>query len=256
MNHSPSISIITAVKNGEKTIRDCIRSVAVQKIADLEHLIIDGQSTDGTITAVESMSSKSVRIISEPPKGIYAAMNSGIIAARGNIIGILNSDDYYADDRVLTWVRSILSDEEVEACYGDLVYVRSANEDSVVRYWRAGPLHVDKFLSGWMPPHPTFFVKRRVYERLGLFNLALGTAADYELMLRFIFKNRIRCEYIPQVLVKMRTGGASGASLKSRWRANRNDRKAWEVNGLKSKWWTVVLKPLRKISQLFFRPKK
>ena len=160
------------------------------------------------------------------------------------------------DDRVLERVAGVFENPSIEACYGDLVYVKALTRDSkqVLRYWKSGPFHPDKFKWGWMPPHPTFFVRRSVYEKYGLFNLDLGSAADYELMLRFLFKHRIKVAYIPEVLVCMRAGGVSNASVKNRVNANLMDRKAWEVNGLKPYPWTLFLKPLRKLPQWFMKP--
>lgn len=146
----------------------------------------------------------------------------------------------------------VFEKQNVESCYGDLLYVHKNDTDRVIRYWRASEYHHGKFKNGWMPPHPTFFVKREIYEKYGLFNLNLGSAADYELMLRFLLKYKITTVYIPQVLIKMRTGGISNASLKNRIRANRMDRLAWKVNGLKPYPWTLWLKPLRKATQFLF----
>jgi glycosyltransferase len=243
------VSIITATFNSGSTIRDCLDSVKDQGNA-VEHIIIDGGSTDGTLDIVKTYPHVS-RVISEPDQGIYDAMNKGIALASGDVIGILNSDDVYADHDVLTKVARIFSKESVDSCYGDLLYVDPANITKITRIWKSGPFHKENFYWGWMPPHPTFFVRRQVYEKYGKFNLDLGSAADYELMLRFLVKHKISMAYIPEVLVKMRAGGVSNMSLKNRIRANRMDLKAWEVNGLKPYPWTNFLKPLRKIKQYF-----
>jgi glycosyltransferase len=306
-------SIITATYNAASSLAHSLESVASQQLTGafgagpLEHLIIDGGSTDGTLeilkgcakpvisdlllvkgksTQITNHHSPITRFISEPDKGIYDAMNKGIRMATGDIIGILNADDFYADDRVLERVAKVFEDPEVEACYGDLVYIKSSqesrvrsresktgaprNQDSrlstvlmtpdlgyeVFRYWKSGLFTPVKMKWGWMPPHPTFFVRRSVYERFGLFNLDLGSAADYELMLRFLLRHRIKTAYIPEVLVCMRAGGVSNASLANRLRANRMDRKAWEVNGLKPYPWTIPMKPVRKIPQYFLKPSR
>jgi glycosyltransferase involved in cell wall biosynthesis len=188
-------------------------------------------------------------IVSESDQGIYDAMNKGIRLAQGDIVGILNADDFYASSDILAKVAAIFADPAIDACYGDLVYMDSTDTGKVVRYWRSGAFSPRKFYWGWMPPHPTFFVRRWVYERFGLFNLDLGSAADYELMLRFLVKHQINVAYIPEVLVKMRTGGVSNVSLQNRLKANRMDRKAWTINALKPYPWTLWLKPLRKIGQ-------
>jgi glycosyltransferase len=228
-----------------------------------EHIIIDGASTDSTLEIVLRIASTS-RILSEPDKGIYDAMNKGIALATGEVIGILNADDFYASPLVLEKVALLFDDPTVMSCYGDLEYVKNSETGSVkrekikdagyspltvTRYWKSGPFAPDKFYWGWMPPHPTFFVRRSVYERYGLFNLELGSAADYEMMLRLLLKERITTAYIPEVLVRMRVGGASNRSLAARLAANSMDRRAWKVNGLRPHPWTVMMKPLRKVLQ-------
>ncbi len=268
-----TISIITATCNSASTIADCLASVNSQEVP-VEHLIVDGASADDTL-AIIRRHSPAARILSEPDKGIYDAMNKGIALATGEAVGILNSDDFYADKDVLARVAAVFADPAVDACYGDLVYVKdrsmfnvrcstftddrspvpgSRSRFQIIRYWKSGEFSPEKFYWGWMPPHPTFFVRRRVYEQYGLFNLALGSAADYELMLRFLLKHRIRTVYIPQVLVTMRAGGVSNASFGNRLRANRMDREAWRVNGLKPHPWTLFMKPVRKIPQWLTRP--
>lgn len=243
------ISIITATFNSGATLRDCLESVQNQNIR-AEHIIVDGGSRDNTLVIARSYKHVS-NIISEKDRGIYDAMNKGIASASGDVIGILNSDDFYADDQVLTKVNDVFKDPSVESCYGDLQYVDSFNTEKATRKWKSGKYRRGAFFWGWMPPHPTFFVRRSVYERYGNFNLDLGSAADYELMLRFLVKHRISSVYIPEVLVKMRTGGVSNNSIKSRLKANRMDRLAWTVNGLSPYPWTRYLKPLSKVRQFF-----
>ncbi len=257
-----TISIITATYNGAATIADCLASVNAQSVP-LAHIIIDGASSDTTLDIVRTISPNAL-IVSEPDHGIYDAMNKGLKLATGEVIGILNSDDFYPAPDTLAKVAAVFANPEIEACYGDLLYVtekagakegggRAVNTFETVRYWRSGTFTPEKFSWGWMAPHPTFFVRRSVYERFGCFNLELGSAADYEIMIRFLVKHRIRTAYIPEVLVKMRTGGVSNASINNRIQANRMDRKAWQVNGLKPYPWTIWLKPLRKIPQWFLR---
>jgi glycosyltransferase len=241
------ISIVTPTYNAASTLADCLTSVRDQRVTT-EHILIDGGSTDGTLEIARSHPQIS-RIVSEPDKGIYDAMNKGIALASGDVIGILNSDDFYANRETLTRVAEVFEDKSIDSCYGDLVYVEPINATRVTRVWKAGIFSKSKFYRGWMPPHPTFFVRRSIYEKHGVFNLNLGSAADYELMLRFLVKQRITTNYIPEVLVKMRAGGASNASLVNRIKANRMDRKAWEENGLEPYPWTTFLKPLRKIGQ-------
>jgi len=242
------VSIITAVLNSGKTVADCIASVQNQN-SNQEHIIIDGQSSDGSIEIIKQHIGKSTVFLSEQDKGFYDAVNKGIQMASGDVIGILNADDVYAHDRVLKKVSECLSDESVESCYGDLVYVDSADNKQIQRYWQSGHYHRKRFFHGWMPPHPTFFVRREVYERYGPYRLDRGSASDYEFMLRVLLKHKISSRYIPEVLVKMRVGGQSNASIKNRLEAHRMDRKAWDVNSLKPYPWTLPMKPLRKIGQ-------
>jgi len=249
----PDLSIITVCFNAAKTIKDCIESVSNQGL-EVEHIIIDGGSDDETLEFLEHHRLQVSKLISEPDSGIYDAMNKGLGLASGDVIGILNADDFYSNSGALKKVVASFKDEKMDACYGDLVYVDSTDIHKIARYWRSGSYDRRKFYNGWMPPHPTFFVRRSVYKKYGRFNLKLGSAADYELMLRFLLKHEIACKYIPEVLVHMRNGGQSNASLKNRLTAHRNDYLAWEVNGLRPHPWTLSLKPLRKIRQYFIRP--
>ncbi|KAB2888854.1 MAG: glycosyltransferase [Desulfobulbaceae bacterium] len=242
------ISIVTATYNAASTVADCLESVEGQIHGAIEQILVDGESTDNTVEIARKFPHLT-SIVCAPDKGVFDAMNKGIELAKGEIVGILNADDMYAAPYVLRWVDDAFSDSSIDACYGDLDYVDKDDTGKVVRRWRAGSFSRRKFYWGWMPPHPTFFVRRAVYERFGLFNLELGSAADYELMLRFLVKHRLRAACIPELLVRMRTGGISNASLRNRLLANRMDRLAWDVNQLKPYPWTLYLKPLRKIGQ-------
>jgi len=252
------ISIVTIAFNAEATIADAVQSVVNQvgdQVSDpfeLEYIVVDGASTDGTLAAIEPFRDRITTVISEPDLGLYDGMNKGVRAATGDFVGILNADDTYAHNQVLSKVARLLTTSSADSLYGDLVYVDG--NDRVVRHWKSGGLRNGKFnprgfLSGWMPPHPTFFIRKSAYLKHGSFNLALKSAADYELMLRMLFKHRISSVYLPEILVRMRTGGVSNASLGNRWRANREDRKAWRLNGLTPRPWTLIAKPLRKLSQ-------
>lgn len=194
------------------------------------------------------------RLVSESDRGLYDAINKGLRLANGDIVGVLNSDDFYSHDRVISRVVALMNQQNADVAYGDLCYVSAADPRRVVRYWRSGEYRRDKFLYGWMPPHPTFFVRKKVYEQLGGFDLALHIAADYELMLRFLFRHGLKAAYLPEVLVHMRTGGMSNASFRHRLLANREDREAWRRNGLRPYFFTTWLKPLRKIPQYFLPP--
>jgi glycosyltransferase involved in cell wall biosynthesis len=233
-------------------VKDTLDSVRDQDYPDIEHIIVDGLSKDQTLKVVGEYPHITT-VVSEKDNGIYDAMNKGISMVKGDIVGILNSDDFYAGKDVISRVVNTFSKTGCDAVYGDLVYVDKDNIDKVVRYWKAGSYKSDAFKWGWMPPHPTLFVSRRVYEKYGLFNLDLTTAADYELMLRFIHKNQIKLEYIPELLVKMRSGGASNITIAHRFKANRADKSAWTMNKLRPFWFTIYLKPLRKLSQFIRR---
>ncbi|NDC76356.1 MAG: glycosyltransferase [Chitinophagia bacterium] len=242
------ITIITATFDSARTVDDTLRSVHAQTYPDIEHIIVDGASTDKTLSIVANYP-QIRKVVSEPDMGIYDAMNKGIALASGDVVGILNSDDFYAHPDVLHKVVAAFEDPSVDAVYGDLLYVDAENPRRVLRSWKSGRYRPGRFKWGWMPPHPTFFVRRTLYERYGGFNLALGTCGDYELMLRFIHRHGARLSYLPEVLVLMRAGGASNESLLARLQANRNDRLAWSVNGIKPFWFTLYLKPLRKFIQ-------
>lgn len=246
------ISIITATYNSAKTVSDTLDSIAAQTYQPIEHLIIDGVSRDETLSIVAKYPHVA-RVLSEKDKGIYDAMNKGVQISTGEIVGILNSDDLYTHPDVISKVMELFKDPSVDAVYGDLQYVSQENTDNVVRIWRSGNFRKSNFYYGWMPPHPSFFVRRSAYEKYGTFNLSLKTAADYEIMLRFLLKHGLNAKYLPGVLVKMRTGGASNASIKARWKANREDREAWRLNGLRPWFFTLALKPLRKIKQFIIK---
>jgi len=247
-----TFSIITATYNARATLRDCLESLKKQTVS-IEHIVIDGMSEDATLDIAREYRNPLTQIITEPDSGIYDAMNKGLKRASGDIIGILNADDFYPATNTLSKVLQVFDDPKIDACYGDLLYVDACNTEKIVRNWRSGSFTPAKFYWGWMPPHPTFFVRRSVYEKYGLFNLELGSAADYEIMLRFLVKYRVNTAYIPEVLVKMRTGGVSNASIKNRLLANKMDRKAWKVNELKPYPWTLSMKPLRKIGQWLWK---
>lgn len=250
----PVVSIVTIAFNSASTIRDTLDSVAKQKYPCIEHIIIDGASTDNTVLIASEFPHIS-KIVSEPDDGLYDAMNKGIHHATGDIVGILNSDDILTDEDVISLVVNTMLAENTECLYGDLVFVNRQDINSIYRYWKSGPFVRNKFLWGWMPPHPTFFIKRRQYQQHGQFKTQLVFSADYELMLRFLYNLQIPVSYLPKVMVKMRMGGVSNASYKNRLRANKEDRMAWKLNGSKPYFFTTWLKPISKISQFFGRKK-
>ena len=243
------ISIITVAYNAQNTIERCINSVARQKFNNIQYIIIDGGSTDNTNQIINNYRDKIDFYISEPDKGIYDAMNKGIAVATGDIIGTLNADDYYADDDILDDVAKAFADQEVNIVYGDLDYVDPNGK--VVRKWRSGAYKSGKFNWGWMPPHPTLYCRRKLFDELGAYSLNYGSAADYELMLRFIHINKASVLYINKVLVKMIIGGVSNKNLSNRVKALRFDLMAMRKNDILFPVMTLLFKPLRKIVQFF-----
>ena len=243
-------SIITACYNSEKTIADCLNSILAQTGVLVELIIIDGASNDKTLDIIKSYGSKISKVISERDNGIYDAMNKGLSLATGDVIGILNSDDYYCRTDVLARVQQGLAQHpDADGVYSDIVYVDQANNEKVVRTWIAGSFNSRKFYYGWMPPHPGVFLKKEVYRQVGYFNLQLKSAADYEFLLRACLKFDKKLVYLPGIVVNMRVGGMSNASLKNRLRANAEDRLAWKLNRLRGGLLASLLKPFRKIVQ-------
>jgi glycosyltransferase involved in cell wall biosynthesis len=243
------ISVITVTYNSEATIEETIRSVAAQDYPGKEHIIIDGGSTDGTLGIISKFRVHISKFVSEKDEGLYHALNKGISLADGDIVAILHSDDFYTSQDVLSSYAKLFEDPSCEAAYSDLYYVDRENTDKVKRKWKSGHYKPGAFLFGWMPPHPTFFVRRELYARYGGFDTRLKSAADYELMLRFIHRFGVRLCYLPVFTVKMRTGGKSNESVGNRIRANKEDRQAWALNGLRPKFFTLYFKPLRKLLQ-------
>ncbi len=244
------VSIITATYNSALTLRDCLQSVAKQSYASIEHIIIDGASKDATLDIVNAFP-HIAQVHSEKDQGIYDAMNKGIAHATGDIIGILNSDDFYVDEQVIQDIVTVFENSNCDVVYADLQYVDRERTDKIIRTWKSGTMQQHSFLYGWMPPHPTVFVRRKVYEQYGAFNLSLKSAADYEFMLRILYKEKCRVAYLPKTIVKMRDGGQSNQSIKHRIFANREDKKAWALNGLQPYFFTLLLKPARKLIQYF-----
>mgnify|MGYP000930399813 FL=1 len=248
------VSIITITYNSSATVEDTLRTVVSQDYPDLEYIIIDGKSKDKTLEIVEKYKHGIAKVVSEKDKGLYDALNKGIKHATGDIIGMLHSDDLYANDQVISKVvKKFEEDPSIEGVYADLVFVNRNDVNKVMRTWNSGEYEEDAFVRGWMPPHPTFFVKKECYEKFGGFNTELKLSADYELMLRLIHKNKIKLAYLNEVIVKMRMGGVSNVSFFVKLKANIEDKMAWKLNGMKPGILTMLLKPLRKIGQYFKR---
>jgi glycosyltransferase involved in cell wall biosynthesis len=227
------ISIITVVLNNKEHIAGCIESVLGQNYKDLEYIVIDGGSTDGTTELIRKYEDRISRWITEPDKGIYDAMNKGIGMATGDVIGMLNADDvYYAPD-VLETIARVMDGSSAEVCYSDLVYVDRSDLGKIVRYWKSCPFTEGLFAKCWVPPHPTFFARRSVYQKHGLFDLSYPLAADFELMARLLERFRVRPAYIPKVSVKMRLGGATSNSVANIFRQNVEIIRACKKNGIR-----------------------
>ncbi len=249
------ITIITVSYNSEKYIEDAIKSVLAQKNVDLEYLIIDGKSTDKTMAIIQNFKNKIKKIVCEPDRGIYYAMNKGLGLATGDIIGFLNSDDVYNGDHVLQTVMKAFQDKKVDACYGDLIYFKPYNMDKISRYWKSSNFIPKSFSKGWMPPHPTFFVRKNIYEKLGFFNTRYSIAADFDLMLRFLQVGNINSIYIPDILVKMRLGGVSNRSFRNIFRQNREVYNSLKTNGQPIYWYNLFIKKFfKKASQYLRKP--
>lgn len=224
------ISVITAVYNRAGSIVQAIQSVQDQSWPNVEHVVIDGASTDGTLQVLQSCLNRQTVWLSEPDGGIYDALNKGFARATGDVIGLMHSDDFFADNHVLERVASAFADPAIDAVYGDLDYVAKDSTSRIIRRWRPGAYHPAKLARGWMPPHPTLYLRRSVVERWGGYDTQFRIAADYDAILRYFGQGQIRAAYLPHVLVKMRVGGESNRSLPSIWLKTREDYTALRRN--------------------------
>lgn len=245
------ITIITVCYNSASHIADAINSVSGQDYKHIEHIVIDGNSNDGTQKIIEENSDKLSFWLSETDHGIYDAMNKGIQKATGDVIGILNSDDFYYDKQVISKVADAFSDEEVEAVFGDLIFVDPNNLDKTVRTYSSKKWHPDRFARGYMPAHPTFFVKRKFYEKHGLFETDYEIAADYELLVRLLYVHKLKYKYLPMKMVKMRKGGVSSNGIKSNIVLNKEIIRACRKHGIKTNILKIYPKYFRKVFELF-----
>jgi glycosyltransferase len=248
---SLKVSIITITYKAEGTLEDTIQSVLNQSYNNIEYIIIDGKSTDGTMDIISKYSEKISKIVSEKDNGLYDAINKGINLATGDVIALLHADDFYIHQDVIKEYVKTFNTDNADAVYANLYYVDSHSTDKIIRKWNSGKYKNGLFKWGWMPPHPTFIAKKSIYNRFGVYRLDYKTAADYECLLRLIHVNRIKLAYLDKYVIKMRVGGKSNESVKNRLNANIEDRKAWEDNYVKPYFFTLILKPLRKISQFF-----
>lgn len=245
------ISIITVVRNNKRFIECCIKSVIGQTYKNLEYIIIDGASTDGTLDIIDKYADRGAKIFSEKDEGFVYAMNKGLGRASGDVIGFLHSDDFYADNGVIQKVADSFASDDTDSLYGDLMYVSRKDPDKVLRYWRGGEYSEKKIGWGWMPPHPAFFVKKRVYEKFGYFNTDFKISADYESILRIFRGHRISTHYLPRVIVKMRFGGVSNSGIKNIIIKTAEDYRACRTHGLGLS--TVMMKNIVKLPQFFVK---
>ena len=245
------VSVITVCFNSAETIENTIQSVIEQNYSNIEYIVVDGKSKDDTRKILERYKEHISILLSEKDDGIYYAINKGIALATGDIIAILHADDFYCSNQVISSVVKTFQEKQTDTVYGDLQYVHRNDTNKVTRHWIAGAFNSELFRKGWMPPHPAFFVQRSCYIKFGVFNTDLKSSADYEMMLRLLEKHKCSTHYFPHVLVKMRVGGKSNVTLINRIKANREDKKAWLINGLKPRMFTLILKPLSKLGQFF-----
>lgn len=248
------VSIITVVYNNRFTIADAIESVLSQNHFEIEYIIIDGLSTDGTKEIIQSYGNRITRFVSEKDKGIFDAMNKGVSLATGDVVGILNSDDFYLNNDVISTVVREFEAKNVDSVFADLVFIKKECPQKIVRYYNSSRFKPEKVAFGWIPPHPTFFVKRNIYEKYGLFKTDYKIASDYELIARFLSKYKISYSYIPKVIVKMRMGGLSTKNYKSNWILNKEIVRACAENGIKTNIFKVYSKYFTKCLQLIKRP--
>lgn len=246
------ISVVTAVYNRVGTISDAIESVQSQTHPRIEHIIQDGGSTDGTVEVIQRLSNENTNLQTIKDSGIYDGINRGIARASGEVIGLMHSDDFFAHQHVIELVHAAFENRQVDGTYGDLQYVSSSDSNRVIRHWRSGDYEPRKLRRGWMPPHPTLYLRREVFERWGFYDTEFRISADYDAMLRYLITGGIRLKYIPEVLVKMRVGGESNRSLGHILRKSSEDLKAIrrnQVGGIG----TLAMKNLSKIRQFVIK---
>ncbi len=244
------ISIVTVAYNSAATIGDTLASVAEQTYPGIEHIVVDGASKDSTLARVRAHGAHVSRVLSEPDHGIYDAMNKGLALASGDFVGFLNADDMLASPDAIAAIARAAATADADAVCGDLMYVRQDRPDVVLRYWRCGGFTRSRLRFGWMPPHPTFYVRRSLLTRIGGFDTRLRIAADYDLMLRCLTIPGVQIGYVPEVLVKMRAGGASNRSLRAMLQKSREDLDVLRRNRIGGIT-TLLFKNLRKLPQFF-----
>jgi len=247
------VSIITVTYNSNATIADTIRSVASQTYSNIEHIIIDGSSTDNTLEIVRNTPNRITKIISEPDKGIYDALNKGILNSSGNIIGLLHSDDVMGSDTIIEEISEKFIQTSADIIYGDLIYVSNKNKDTILRYWKSNPFDRSLINKGWMPAHPTMFLRREVYMKYGQFDLQYTISSDYDFILRLMQTRDLKIEYLPSVITKMRMGGVSNRSLRNVFQKSLEDYRIIKKNGLQNPLVILIRKNINKLSQFVLK---
>ncbi len=245
----PKVTVITVVRNGREFIRDCVESVLAQAHPDIEYIVKDAGSTDGTLDILAEYGNR-LKVISSPDTGMYDGLNQALAAATGNIVATLNSDDMYTTPKAVAGMVAKMEESGADMGWGDLVIVDRADVSRVVRRWTAGAYIPGKLRWGWHPPHPSTFVRRSAYGKYGAFRTDMRISADYELMLRMLGRHHIASCYLPETLVTMRAGGASNRPLAVLWKSRVEDARAWRVNGMGGGWFTALVKPFSKLLQL------
>lgn len=250
----PKVSLVTVCHNSAGTIADTVRSVTAQRYPSIEHIIIDGGSTDGTLEVLSQFREGIAVLVSEPDGGMYDAMNKGIRLASGSIIGILHADDVYAGPEVIATVVKEFVDKDIDALFADLVIVDRENIDRTIRYYRCASFEPGRFAYGWMPAHPTFFTRKTCYQRYGLYRTDYRMSADYELLVRFLARENIPYSHLDRVIVKMRRGGISTRGFENKWITNLEIVRACHENGVKTNLFKILLRYPRKLFEFLERP--
>lgn len=248
------LTVITVCRNARDTIEQALSSIQRQSFSPVEHIVIDGASDDGTLDVLKARRQGIAQLVSEPDNGLYYAMNKGIALATGDFVGFLNADDIYGDAEALSRIARALDTSGADAAYGDLVYVRQNDPSAVVRYWRSGPYAAGRIERGWMPAHPTFFVRTSLLHKLDGFDTRYRFQADYELMVRLFLKERIASTYVPEVLVRMRAGGHTNRSLRNVYLGNMEAYRACIANGIRVSPFFILQKMISRLPQFFARP--
>lgn len=249
------VSIITVCFNSESTIRDTIESVRDQDYPDIEYIIVDGGSTDGTLDIIEEYGGIVSALISGPDHGIYDAMNKGILASKGDVVATLNSDDFYADKSSIQKLVSCMEQSGADTVFADLIIIDPRNSENIVRYYKSSHFYPEKLRYGWMPAHPTFLAKRTLFDKWGLYSLNYRIAADFEMMVRLLYKANASYAYLPEVVVKMRAGGVSTRGLRNSWILNIEIVRSCRENGLKTSLPRILMKIPAKLLEYIYRPK-